>query len=108
MEKLKLIALSFLLSVSFLSCKGQKSFGSDQLTLKQTISLPQVKGRIDHLDVNLRSQIVYMAALGNNSLELIDIKNGKLLHSINGLDEPQGVVYIPQTNEVMVANGGNG
>lgn len=49
-----------------------------------------------------------MAALGNNSLEVIDIKNGKLLHSIKDLDEPQGVVYIPQTNEVMVANGGNG
>jgi len=90
------------------SCKGQKPFGFEQLTLKQSIPLPDVKGRIDHLDVNLKDQIVYMAALGNNSLEVVDIKNGKLLHSIKGLDEPQGVVFCPQSNEVMVANGGDG
>lgn len=106
MQKLKL--LSILLSISFLSCKGQKSFGSDQATLKQTVSLPNIKGRIDHLEANPKDWVVYMAALGNNSLEVIDVKLGKVLHSINELDEPQGVVYIPQTNEVMVASGGNG
>ncbi|MBD0376375.1 MAG: YncE family protein, partial [Flavisolibacter sp.] len=66
------------------------------------------KGRIDHMDVNLKARIIYMAALGNNTLEVIDIANGKLLHSISGLDEPQGVGYIPQHNEIIVANGGNG
>lgn len=90
------------------SCKGQKSFGNEQLVLKQNIALPSVQGRIDHIDIDTKNQIVYVAALGNNSLEIVDLKNGKTLHSIKGLDEPQGVTYIPQTNEVMVANGGNG
>jgi DNA-binding beta-propeller fold protein YncE len=108
MKSLQLFLALISLSTFNLSCKGQKSFGGEQLILKQSISLPNVRGRIDHLDVNLQSQIVYMAALGNNSLEAIDIKNGKLLYSIKDLSEPQGVVYIPQTNEVMVANGGNG
>jgi DNA-binding beta-propeller fold protein YncE len=67
-----------------------------------------VNGRIDHMDVNLKDGIVYVAALGNNSLEVADIKNGTLVHSIKGLDEPQGVGYIPQHNEIFVANGGNG
>jgi len=92
----------------FGACKGQSSFGSNELFLKQTIPMNEVKGRIDHLDANLKNQIVYIAALGNNSLEVVDLKNGKSLHSVKGLDEPQGVVYIPQTNEIMVANGGNG
>ncbi|HET7000101.1 MAG TPA: YncE family protein [Puia sp.] len=67
-----------------------------------------VKGRIDHMDVNLKNQIVYVAALGNNSLEVVDIPGGKVIHSITGLNEPQGVGYVPQTNEILVANGGTG
>ncbi|MGZ3854338.1 MAG: YncE family protein, partial [Flavisolibacter sp.] len=98
-----LLLFCFLLPV--LSCHGQKPFGSEQLTLKQTIPLPGVEGRIDHMDVDLRRRIIYICALGNNSLEAVDLASGKVLHSIKGLDEPQGTTYIPQINEIMVANG---
>jgi hypothetical protein len=107
-QHLKLTWFSILLLTAFHSCKGQKSFGSNELLLKHTVPLPNVKGRIDHLDANLKEQVVYVAALGNNSLEVIDATQVKVLHSIKNLNEPQGVVYVPQTNEVMVANGGNG
>ena len=70
--------------------------------------MPEVKGRIDHIDVNVKDKVVYIAALDNNTVEVVDIQNGKVIHSIKGLDEPQGVGYIPQTNEIFVANGGNG
>jgi DNA-binding beta-propeller fold protein YncE len=46
--------------------------------------------------------------LGNNSLEIVDINKGKVLHSITGLNEPQGVAYIPQQQEIFIANAGNG
>src|SRR5215204_598643 len=108
MNRAKVILFLTLLCELFLSCKGQKTFGGDELNLRQSITLTGVQGRIDHLDINLSDEIVYIAALGNNSLEAVDLKKGKLLHSIKGLDEPQGVAYIPQTNEIMVANGGNG
>src|SRR5919206_4370888 len=98
------IVLSFIFCNCFFSCKAQPSFGTNYLKLDKEITLPEVKGRIDHMDVNLKGRIVYMAALGNNTLEVIDIGNGKLLHSIKGLDEPQGVGYIPQSNEIIVAN----
>jgi hypothetical protein len=101
-----LISICFAIIAS--SCKGQKSFGNEQLALRQSIELPGVKGRIDHMDCNLQNQVVYMAALGSNSLQAIDLKTGKVLRSVGGLDEPQGVAYIPQTKEVIVANGGNG
>src|SRR5215510_11026826 len=90
------------------SCQSQKPFGTDELVLNQRISLREVKGRIDHMDADVKKQVVFMSALGNNSLEIVDIKNGKHLYSIRNLNEPQGVVFIPQTNEIMVANGGNG
>jgi len=93
---------------SFSGCKGQETFGENSLRLIKIISLPGVKGRIDHLDINLKDQIVYIAALGSNSVEVVDLNKGRVLHSITGLDEPQGVGYIPQNHEIFIANGGNG
>ena len=98
----------FFITCLLTQCKGQKSFGIEHLKLEKEIPLPEVKGRIDHMAINLKDQILYVAALGNNTIEVVDLKAGKLAHSIKGLDEPQGVAYIPETNELVVANGGNG
>jgi DNA-binding beta-propeller fold protein YncE len=100
------ILFAFFISIS--SCKSQAIFGEKYLQLEKTIVLPNVSGRIDHIDVNLKEKIVYVAALGNNSLEVVGLANGKMIHSIHGLQEPQGVGYVPQTNEIFVANGGSG
>ena len=94
--------------VWMLSCKGQKPFGTEHLTLEKLIEMPGVNGRIDHMAINLTTNTVYVAALGNNSVEIVDLNKGSVVHSIKGLDEPQGVAYIPETNELVVANGGNG
>ena len=103
------LPLIFILSVFYCTgCKAQQPFGENYLQVNKIIPLPNVKGRIDHLDINLKEQIVYMAALGNNSVEIVDLKKGKVIHSITGLDEPQGVCYIPGKQEIFVANGGNG
>jgi WD40 repeat protein len=92
----------------FSGCKAQSTFGENYLQLTKTISLPGIKGRIDHLDINLKKQIVYIAAIESNAIEVVDINNGKVLHSITGLNEPQGIAYLPQNQEIFVANGGNG
>src|SRR5215831_229522 len=102
------ILILLIACIGFGGCKGQPSFGTNYLKLEKIIPMPDVKGRIDHLDVNLKDQLVYVAALGNNTLEVADLRSGKILHSIKGLDEPQGVGYIPQHEEIFVANGGNG
>jgi hypothetical protein len=101
--------LYFLLLGSFYGCKGQQgSFGTERLTLIKEIPLPSVKGRIDHMAMNLKDQVLYIAALGNHTIEVVDIKNSKHIHSIQDVDEPQGVAYIPETNELVVASGGTG
>src|SRR5499427_5671029 len=78
------------------------------MRLAQTIPLPAVEGRIDHLAVDVHSQRLFLAALGNNTLEVIDLKAGRVIHSIKGLREPQGVAFVPEANAVYVANGGDG
>src|SRR5436190_2848847 len=84
------------------------SQGNPPLKMVQTIPLPGVEGRIDHLSVDLKGQRLFVAALGNNTLEVVDLAQGKRIRSITGLREPQGVVYIPELDQVVVANGDDG
>jgi len=93
--------------ICFSACEAQE-FGGEFLKLEKVIPIGSVKGRIDHIDINAKDQIAYVAALGNNTLEIVDLKSGKVTGTIAGLDEPQGVAYIPAHQEIMVANGGTG
>jgi DNA-binding beta-propeller fold protein YncE len=74
----------------------------------QTIPLPNVEGRIDHLGVDVSGQRLFVSALGNNTLEVLDLRAGKRLTSITGLREPQGVFFAPKENKLFVANGDDG
>ncbi|MBV9864227.1 MAG: YncE family protein [Abitibacteriaceae bacterium] len=86
--------------------KGQPH--SLPLRLVQTIPLLDVEGRIDHLAVDVQGQRLFVAALGNNSLEVVDLRAGQRVHSIPNLQEPQGVAFVPSLNRIFVANGQSG
>lgn len=90
--------------------EGQHAINSDTapLGLIQTISLPNVSGRIDHMDIDINGQRLFVAELGNNSVDVIDLKAGKRINSINELHEPQGITFVPETKKILVANGGDG
>ena len=81
---------------------------NEPLRLEKTIPLPDVQGRIDHMSIDVKNQRLFMAALGNNTVEVIDIAHGKRIRSIPGLHEPQGVLYLPDVNRLYVANGEDG
>lgn len=78
------------------------------LRLIQTVPLPNVHGRIDHFDFDLTGQRLFMSALGNNTLEIFDLRSSKVIQAIHGLREPQGVTYVPRSNRIFVANGDDG
>src|SRR5690348_4202871 len=78
------------------------------LRLEKTISMPDVQGRIDHMFFDAQSGRLFVAALGNNTVEVIDIRQGKRVHTIPGLHEPQGILYLPVPNRLYVANGEDG
>lgn len=71
--------------------------------LVETIELPGVEGRIDHMDVDVRGQRLFLGALENNSLEVLDLSAGTVVKSIKGLGGPQGVAFVPDNREVFVA-----
>jgi hypothetical protein len=74
------------------------------LELKQTIALRGVEGRIDHLTYDPVSERLFVCALGNNTVEVIDLRRGERIHSITGLGSPQGILYFRDPNRLFVAN----
>ena len=62
------------------------------LQLIQRIPVPGVTGRIDHFTAYPKRRLLIFAALGNNSLEIVNTFEGKVVQSIKGLNEPQGVL----------------
>ena len=78
------------------------------LALKNRIDLLNVNGRIDHFSADLKGQRLFMAALGNHTVEVLDVQTGKRIHSIADLAEPQGVYYEPTTNRLYVACASDG
>ena len=74
------------------------------LKLKQTFPLPGVEGRIDHLAFDPTGERLFVCALGNDSVEVLDLRNGKRVHSIIGLGAPQGIGYAPGLNRLFIAN----
>ena len=81
---------------------------SPELTPARTIPLPAVSGRIDHLAYDAKSQRLFIAALGNDSLEVVDLSTGTHLRTIPGLKEPQGVALVATLRRILVACGGDG
>ncbi len=107
----KLTFFSVVAAVLFIGlngCKGQSQSANKSIQLMATVTMPNVSGRIDHIAFDNKHQILFVAALGNNTIEVVDLKSRKVIHTIKNLDEPQGIVYIPQSNSVFVSNGGSG
>ena len=83
----------------------QATSGQMPLTLVGTIDLPAVEGRIDHLAVDTAAKRLYVAALGNNTVEVLDLTNNSHVKRLPGFREPQGIAVARDAKVVAVANG---
>ena len=90
--------------VAFCLCIIAAHAEEKALKLKQTIPLPGVEGRIDHFALDPSGERLFVCALGNNTVEVLDLRKGERIHSITGLGAPQGIVYIPELDRLFVAN----
>lgn len=90
-----------------LLCSLALGLGAEPASLKltKTIPLPGVKGRFDHFAADPKQHRLFVAALGNDTLEVVDVLAGKRIHSVGGLNKPTGVVYYEWLNEIAVADG---
>jgi DNA-binding beta-propeller fold protein YncE len=72
------------------------------ITLRSRIALPGVYGRMDHFGWDSKRQNLIVDALGNNTVEIVNSWNR--IHTITGLEHPQGSVYIPGLDRIFVAS----
>jgi DNA-binding beta-propeller fold protein YncE len=91
-----------------LSCGLAAAQESPALTPKNPIRLTKVEGRMDHLGVDVKGQRLFATSFDNHTLEVIDLKTGRQVHTIPDLNEPQGAFFDPATNRLFVACGGDG
>lgn len=97
--------ISFLVLLSIVPVWGAQT---PPLRFVGTVPLPGIHGRIDHMAADIAGNRLFVAALANNSLEVLDVKRRVHLKTISGLAEPQGVGYLPGFARLFVANGSDG
>ena len=76
--------------------------------LVRTISLPNVKGRLDHMDVDVKGRRMFVAGLENGTFEVVDLQTGKWVRSIPGFKKAQGALFVPELNKLFLASGDDG
>jgi DNA-binding beta-propeller fold protein YncE len=97
-----LVALAYIAACSIDAKVPQQA--KDPLRLIQTIPMPNVKGRIDHMDTDIKGKRLFVAGLENGTVEVVDLKDGKWMRSIPGIKTPQGIAFVPTVNKLFVAN----
>ena len=76
--------------------------------LENNLRCPECRGGIDHFAIDLAGQRLFVCALGNDSLEVLDLREGKRVHTITGLGSPQGVAYLAGAGRLVVSNDAGG
>jgi len=105
------LSIILLLGILHFNCNSQETNSyteKERLSLGAKIVLSNVSGRIDHITYDPVNHLAFIAALGNNTVEVVDISTKQPMKTITGLHEPQGIVYIPSLKKLVVANGDDG
>jgi YVTN family beta-propeller protein len=97
-------------SLALLAALDQATTQAETPVLKLEAKIPigNVSGRIDHMAIDLGRQRLFVAELGNNTVGVVDLNSRNVIRTLEGLTEPQGVAYLPSTDTLYIANGGDG
>jgi len=95
-------------AIGYAQTGSSQESAKEPLRLVQTISIPNVKGRLDHMDVDVKGKRLFVAGLENGTFEVVDLEAGKWVRSIPGFKKPQGVLVVSEFNKLFVASGDDG
>src|SRR5579871_4680085 len=102
-------APAFAILLAILFCAPASAQPSEPpLLLEGKVPLGAVRGRIDHMAIDLDRHRLFVAELGNDSVSVVDLEARKVVHRLSGLKEPQGIGYLPGGDTLVIANGGDG
>ena len=87
---------------------GYAPAADPSVELIQTIVLKGKAGKMDHLTIDAKRDRLFLANKVNNTLDIVDLKEGKLLKQITGQNGVQGLAYAPDLDRLFVALGTGG
>jgi len=99
-------ALTCAALVAALACAPAAAAGT--VSRVGSIALPGVKGQLDHMALDEAGQRLFVAALGNHTVEVVDLRTARRVRSLTGFREPQGLGFLPSPPRLFVACGGDG
>jgi DNA-binding beta-propeller fold protein YncE len=104
------IIVAMLTATAFLPLGNGRAQTTETVPLQLEAKIPRgsVRGRIDHMAVDLKRQRLFVSELGNDTVGIVDLANHAVIRTLSGLREPQGVGYEPATDMLYVANAGDG
>ena len=115
MKKLSVLSVLFVAIVGFVANRPATTARAQTterellpLQLEEQIPVPGVAGRLDHFTADAKRKRLFVSALGNNTVQVIDVFAGRVVHSIKGLAQPQGPLYVPGADKLYVANAEDG
>jgi DNA-binding beta-propeller fold protein YncE len=104
-SRMQKLTIALFLCLSFSVAPAENEIA---LKLVQTIPLPDVDGRIDHFAIDVKGRRAFLAALAKNTIEVVDLKVGRVTRTLPGFAKPQGVLLVPQFNKLVVTGGVDG
>ena len=109
MRKFLLLCLNPMLLLTLcLDCTTSRAQEKQAFRLVQTIPMPNVKGRIDHMDVDVEGKRLFVAAVENGSMEVVDLEAGRWTRTIAGFKTPTEMCYVRELNKIFVASRDDG
>ena len=74
----------------------------------QSIPLPNVDGFLDHMGVDVRGRRLFVPTEVQKTVAVVDLRAGKVVHTITGLSNPHTVLYRAELNELFVTDAKEG
>ena len=103
MKKSHALFLTLLL-VFALETKAQ---GKIPLKLIATTPLPELVGDLEFFAPDLKGNRLFLCAENSKTVEVFNLRTGKRIHTITGFGEPHDIVYLPDSNNLIVTDGGD-
>jgi hypothetical protein len=91
-------AMAVAFAVQASAQEKQAPQATQALKLVQTIPLPGVIGRLDHMGIDLEQKRLFVAAVDNNTLEVVDLTDGEVIKSLAGFKDTQDALFLAATS----------
>jgi DNA-binding beta-propeller fold protein YncE len=98
----------FSVAVLFLPIHLLRNHGPEVLKPVKTVDIADLQGPLQHMAADVKGQRIFVAATGNNTIEIFDAQTLQHLNTITGLSQPQDLVYLAESSHLLVTNAADG